>query len=137
MSEKMKAVVAYGPEDYKVESVDIPKAGFEEVIIKIGACGICGSDMKAYHGASMFWGGENPWMKAPVIPGHEFFGTVVELGEGAAENMIYKSEIVLSLTKLSPVESADSVNRVNIGCVKFMICMDSKVVLLMVEWQNT
>ncbi|WZL81490.1 alcohol dehydrogenase catalytic domain-containing protein [Vallitaleaceae bacterium 9-2] len=85
MSEKMKAVVAYGPEDYKVESVDIPKAGFEEVIIKIGACGICGSDMKAYHGASMFWGGENPWMKAPVIPGHEFFGTVVELGEGAAE----------------------------------------------------
>lgn len=82
---KMKAVVAYGPENYKVDEVEIPKAGYEEVIIKIGACGICGSDMKAYHGASMFWGGDNPWMKAPVIPGHEFFGTVVELGEGAAE----------------------------------------------------
>lgn len=85
LPEKMKAVVAYGPENYKLAEVDVPKAGFEEVVIKVGACGICGSDLKAYHGASMFWGGENPWMKAPVIPGHEFFGYVVELGEGAAK----------------------------------------------------
>lgn len=85
LPEKMKAVVAYGPEDYKVTEVDVPKAGYEEVIIKISACGICGSDIKAYHGAGMFWGGDNPWMKAPVIPGHEFFGEVVELGDGAAE----------------------------------------------------
>lgn len=84
-AEKMKAVVAYAPEDYKVTEVDMPKAGYEEVVIKVGACGICGSDMKAFHGAGMFWGGEDPWMKAPVIPGHEFFGYVHELGEGAAE----------------------------------------------------
>jgi len=83
--EKMKAVVAYGPEDYKVTEVNVPSVGLEEVLIKIGACGICGSDMKAYHGADMFWGGDDPWMKAPVIPGHEFFGYVAELGEGAAE----------------------------------------------------
>jgi len=85
LPEKMKAVVAYGPEDYKVTEVDVPKAGYEEVVIKISACGICGSDLKAYHGAGMFWGGNDPWMKAPVIPGHEFFGEVVELGEGAAD----------------------------------------------------
>ncbi len=85
LPEKMKAVVAYGPEDYKVEEVVRPVAGREEVVIEIGACGICGSDLKAYHGSSMYWGGDDPWMKAPVIPGHEFFGTVVELGEGAAE----------------------------------------------------
>ena len=34
----------------------------------------------------MFWGGDNPWVKAPVVPGHEFFGHVEELGEGAAEH---------------------------------------------------
>lgn len=85
LPETMTAVVAYGPEDYRVEEVATPKAGREEVVIKVGACGICGSDLKAYHGAGMYWAGEDPWMKAPVTPGHEFYGTVVELGEGAAE----------------------------------------------------
>jgi L-iditol 2-dehydrogenase len=31
----------------------------------------------------MFWG-EDPWVKAPVVPGHEFFGSVESLGDGAA-----------------------------------------------------
>lgn len=85
LPETMTAVVAYGPKDYRVEEVPTPKASKEEVVIKVGAVGICGSDLKAYEGADMYWAGEDPWMKAPVIPGHEFFGTVVELGEGAAE----------------------------------------------------
>ncbi len=85
LPEKMKAVVSYGPEDYRIEEVDRPKARSGEIIIKVEACGICGSDIKAYHGSDMYWAGENPWLKAPVIPGHEFYGTVVELGEGAAE----------------------------------------------------
>jgi L-iditol 2-dehydrogenase len=34
----------------------------------------------------MFWEGDEPWLKAPVVPGHEFFGTVVEIGEGAEEH---------------------------------------------------
>lgn len=81
----MKAVVAYAPEDYRVLDVDTPTPGKEEVVIKIGACGICGSDVKAYYGSDMYWAGEDPWMKTPVIPGHEFYGTVVALGEGAEE----------------------------------------------------
>ncbi|MFC4802075.1 alcohol dehydrogenase catalytic domain-containing protein [Neobacillus sp. GCM10023253] len=85
LPETMKAVVAHGPEDYRVEEVATPKAGKEEVVIKVEACGICGSDLKAFHGSQMYWGGEDPWMKAPVIPGHEFYGIVAELGEGAAE----------------------------------------------------
>ncbi len=85
LPEKMKAVVAYKAGDYRVEEVDRPKAGYGEVVIKVEACGICGSDLKAYHGSASYWGGEDPWMKAPVTPGHEFFGTVVELGDGAAE----------------------------------------------------
>jgi L-iditol 2-dehydrogenase len=85
LPETMKAVVAYGPEDYQVEERPVPRAGKEEVVIKVEACGICGSDLKAFHGSAMYWGGEDPWMKAPVTPGHEFFGIVAELGEGAAE----------------------------------------------------
>lgn len=85
LPEKMKVVKAYGPEDYRVIEVDTPVPGKEEVIIKIGACGICGSDLKAYFGSDMYWAGEDPWMKTPVTPGHEFYGVVVALGEGASE----------------------------------------------------
>jgi L-iditol 2-dehydrogenase len=87
LPEKMIAIMAYAPEDYRIEERDVPRAGNEEVIIKILGCGICGSDMHAYHGAPMFWGNEKykQWVKPPFIPGHEFFGEVVELGPGAGE----------------------------------------------------
>lgn len=82
----MKAVICYGPGDYRLEqAAPRPKAGPGEVVIKVSTCGICAGDVKAHHGADMFWAGESPWVKVPVVPGHEFFGTVVELGENAAE----------------------------------------------------
>lgn len=82
--EKMRAVVAYAPGDYRLETVDTPKAGPGEILIKVEACGICAGDVKAYLGAPSFWGDETQpaYIKAPVIPGHEFIGHVVELGEG-------------------------------------------------------
>ena len=43
----MKAVVCCGPEDYRVEDVAVPKARTGEVVIKVEACGICGSDIKS------------------------------------------------------------------------------------------
>ncbi|MDR3515306.1 MAG: alcohol dehydrogenase catalytic domain-containing protein [Azospirillaceae bacterium] len=86
MFETMTAVVCHGPKDYKIDArFPKPKAGPGEVVVKVKTCGICAGDVKAYHGADMFWGGCSPWVKVPVVPGHEFYGNVVELGEGAAE----------------------------------------------------
>lgn len=85
MTDTMQAVVNHGPGDYRVEQVPAPTAGPGEVVLQIEAAGICGSDGKCFAGGAMFWGGEDPWVKAPVIPGHEFYGTVVELGDGAEE----------------------------------------------------
>jgi threonine dehydrogenase-like Zn-dependent dehydrogenase len=102
LPEKMKAVVAYGPNDYRLESVPTPRAGQEEVIIKVAACGICGSDIKACHGSEMYWGGADPWMKAPVIPGHEFYGTVAELGVGAAEKYNLKIGDTITTDQIKP-----------------------------------
>lgn len=82
---RMTAVVCHGPEDYRVEQVERPTAGPRELVIRVTACGICASDCKCWSGAKMFWG-SNPWVKAPVIPGHEFFGEIDEIGEGAAEH---------------------------------------------------
>ncbi len=84
MPDTMNAVRNHGPRDYRLERVARPHAGPGELVIRVDAAGICGSDGKCYEGGEMFYG-PDPWVKTPVTPGHEFFGTVVELGEGAAE----------------------------------------------------
>jgi threonine dehydrogenase-like Zn-dependent dehydrogenase len=86
LPETMRAVVAYAPGDYRLETVPVPRAGADEIIIKVEACGICAGDIKAYVGAESFWGGagQPPYIKAPMIPGHEFLGHVVEMGENVA-----------------------------------------------------
>ena len=81
----MTAVVCHGPRDYRVERVGKPEPGPREVVVRIAACGICAGDCKCWAGAPMFWEGDTPYVKPPVIPGHEFFGYVEALGEGAAE----------------------------------------------------
>ena len=83
----MRAVVCHAPFDYRLERVAVPLPGPLEILTKVEAVGICAGDVKTYHGAPSLWGdAEQPaWIKAPVIPGHEFVGRVVALGEGAAE----------------------------------------------------
>ncbi|MBU3568760.1 alcohol dehydrogenase catalytic domain-containing protein [Priestia aryabhattai] len=80
----MKAVVAYEPGDYRLEEVPVPEIGEGEILVKVEACGICAGDLKAFDGAPSFWGDETQpaYIKAPMIPGHEFIGHVVALGEG-------------------------------------------------------
>ena len=85
-NDRMTAIVCHGPEDYRVEQVTRPAPKPREMVIRISACGICASDCKCWGGAKMFWGGAGApaYVKPPVIPGHEFFGVVEDLGEGAA-----------------------------------------------------
>lgn len=72
----MKAAVLHAPADLRVEDVEKPKPGPGEVLVKVGAAGICGSDI----GRVMVTG----TYRFPTIPGHEFAGTVEELGEGVS-----------------------------------------------------
>ncbi len=68
----MKAVVVHEPRRATVESVPRPDPGPDEVIVQVGACGLCGTDLKIFEGEYL-----SPY---PLIPGHEFSGTVVDLG---------------------------------------------------------
>jgi len=83
----MQAVVCHGPEDYRLEELPVPSPGPEEVLVRVLSTGICASDLKCYLGAPLFWGDPHRegYCQAPVIPGHEFVGRVVALGEGAGE----------------------------------------------------
>ena len=82
---RMQAVVVHGPEDYRLEELDVPRPGGEELLMRVEAVGICASDLKCFHGAPKFWGDENrpAWAQTGITPGHEFVGVVVS-GDSAA-----------------------------------------------------
>ena len=86
LPKSMQAVVCHGPRDYRLQEWDVPTPGTEEVVIRVDSVGICASDLKCYSGAALFWGDANRvgYAQPPVIAGHEFVGTVMALGAGAA-----------------------------------------------------
>ncbi|EED17134.1 alcohol dehydrogenase, zinc-containing [Talaromyces stipitatus ATCC 10500] len=76
----------YGPKQLKVEYVPPLECKSDEVRLKIGYCGICGSDVHEYLGGPIFppkAGEKHPYTGAqlPITLGHEFSGTVVEVGK--------------------------------------------------------
>ena len=83
----MRAVVCYGPQDYRLEEKPVPQAEPGEVLVRVLGVGICASDIKCFTGAPLFWGDADrqAYCQPPVIPGHEFVGRVVALGDGAGE----------------------------------------------------
>ena len=83
----MPAVMCHAPEDYRLEEYAVPHVDRGEVLLRVQSVGICASDLKCYQGAPLFWGDAHRegYCQAPVIPGHEFVGEVVALGEGAGE----------------------------------------------------
>jgi len=70
----MKAVVVHRPHDVRVEDVPDPEVGPKDVLVKVGACGICGTDIHIIDG-------EFPPTTYPLIIGHEFGGEVTAVGE--------------------------------------------------------
>ncbi len=71
----MKAVLINKPFEIEVVEVEKEKLGGDDfVLIKVESGGLCGSDIHGYHGTS-------PFIKYPVVPGHEFSGVVVETGK--------------------------------------------------------
>jgi 2-desacetyl-2-hydroxyethyl bacteriochlorophyllide A dehydrogenase len=68
----MKAASLFGVGDLRVVEKDIPKIAADGVLIEVGACGICGTDLHFFKGE---------WkVDTPIVLGHEFSGTVVQTG---------------------------------------------------------
>ena len=75
--EFMKAAVFYGKEDLRVEEASIPQVPDGSVLVKVHACGVCGTDMHIFDGDE----GAAPSPTGTIL-GHEFAGEVVAVGEG-------------------------------------------------------
>jgi len=73
----MKAALFYKVgEPLSIEEVPIPNPGVGEILLKVKACGICGSDIHiAYEGVT-------PTAFRPIVIGHEFSGEIGQVGEG-------------------------------------------------------
>jgi len=68
----MRAAVLYNIRDLRLEDVSTPEFSTDEVLIKVNATGVCGTDIHIYRGE---------WKTSmPIILGHEFSGVIVETG---------------------------------------------------------
>jgi len=67
------------PNDAVLRDVPDPRPGDGQILVRVGAAGICMSDVETLKGTR-----PAPYVKYPVIPGHEWCGTVERLGPGAA-----------------------------------------------------
>jgi 2-desacetyl-2-hydroxyethyl bacteriochlorophyllide A dehydrogenase len=61
-------------QDIKIKSVSKPSVSEDEILVKVEAVGICGSDVATYFGT-------HPYKVPPTVLGHEFFGIVEKVGE--------------------------------------------------------
>ena len=69
----MKALIWEAARQMVMRDAATPTARADEIVIRVGHCGICGSELSGYLG-------HNALRKPPLIMGHEFAGEVVELG---------------------------------------------------------
>jgi D-arabinitol dehydrogenase (NADP+) len=81
----MKAIVYDAPRQFKYKEVPEPEIQSDDVLVRIDACGLCGTDLHIHEGefAPNF----------PLIPGHEFTGEIVALG-GSVKGLSQKQRVV-------------------------------------------
>ncbi|MBI2193863.1 MAG: alcohol dehydrogenase catalytic domain-containing protein [Planctomycetes bacterium] len=69
----MKAAVYWGPKRLEVQDIPDPQCGPDEVIVRVEACSVCGTDIRIYNH------GQNN-VRPPQVIGHEIAGTIAECG---------------------------------------------------------
>jgi L-iditol 2-dehydrogenase len=72
-SPEMLAAVYRGPDDLRVERVPVPSPGAGEMLVRVDACGVCGTDVKKI---------QKGLLPGPRVFGHEIAGTVARAGSG-------------------------------------------------------
>src|SRR4051812_14912746 len=84
MERTMRAARWHGRGDVRVEDVPVPRPGPDDVVLRVGWCGICGTDVEEYRDGPAVIPVDRPnpltGQRAPVTLGHEFAGTVAALG---------------------------------------------------------
>jgi 2-desacetyl-2-hydroxyethyl bacteriochlorophyllide A dehydrogenase len=77
----VKAVVIDRPHVVGWVDVEKPAAGPGEVVVRSHVAGVCRTDLEMLHGHLT----DPRWVKFPLVPGHEWSGTIAEVGEGVTD----------------------------------------------------
>ncbi|MGD0159391.1 MAG: zinc-dependent dehydrogenase [Candidatus Bathyarchaeia archaeon] len=83
----MKTAVYYGPRDVRLEESEVPEIADKEILVKIHACGVCGTDIKTVMRG-------HPLIKPPTVLGHEIAGEIVKMGKDVMEHKIGERVVV-------------------------------------------
>ena len=67
------AAVLHGVEDLRIETFDLPKVRTDDAVLRVEACGLCGTDHELFMGHI-----PAPY---PIVPGHETVGTIEAIGD--------------------------------------------------------
>jgi len=79
-------LVLVEPEHLEIREVAVPEIGPDEILVKVGACGTCHTDVRIYHGLRKWSGGRiDPANEYPILFGHEVTGIVVDTGSAVAD----------------------------------------------------
>lgn len=70
----MRAAVLIAPRRFEIREVPVPALGPQDALIRVSRTGICGTDIH-------IWNGHYAADRLPLVPGHEFCGTVAAVGE--------------------------------------------------------
>ena len=84
----MRADLVYKNVTTGLKSVSIPEISDDDVLIRVGACGVCGSDLHAIGRDAEGYSTFASHVKLPVILGHEFSGEVVEVGKNVTNTKV-------------------------------------------------
>lgn len=71
----MRAAVYYNNNDVRLEEMPVPSIGPDEMLVRVEASGICGSDVMEWYRI----------MRAPLVLGHEIAGTITEVGDNVSK----------------------------------------------------
>jgi len=101
----MRALVKAGlaPEDTVVRYVDVPLIGPGDVLLKVSAVGLCGSDIHAWRSDIGY-----EWVLPPVVLGHEISGVVAEVGSEVQGWSIGDQAVVVSIQGCLDCEQCDA-----------------------------
>ena len=95
----MLACRIHAKEDLRIEAVDTPEVGPGQVLLRLGAGGICGSDLHYY-----FEGRNGSFIvREPLIPGHEASATVAAIGAGVTRVKVGRQGRGQPVARLRPL----------------------------------
>ncbi|MDP9633926.1 UNVERIFIED_ORG: threonine dehydrogenase-like Zn-dependent dehydrogenase [Ensifer adhaerens] len=101
---KMQAAVLVEPRRFEIMAVDVPSIGPDDALIRVTRTGICGTDVHIFNG-------HYAADRLPLVPGHEFCGTVADFG-GSVRHLQHDMRVVVDI---------------NIGCGTCYWCRRNEV----------